>query len=149
MKILNDRQYWTYFEEEYTTVHKLEDCFKAIACRNNDLVERIQYLEKVNKELKDEAFKDKTLQEMEKAYEEAKADNYRGFPITESERAAIDEWKKEHESEVHGLKDVKSRIKAGGTIGGRYKYEFVPTSIGTSGRIVCSCGESFEFSELG
>lgn len=41
------------------------------------------------------------------------------------------------------------RIKAEGCIGGRYKYVFIPTSLGVSGKIVCHCGAEFEFQEIG
>ena len=33
-------------------------------------------------------------------------------------------------------------------VGGKYIYKFVPTSIGTIGKVVCSCGEEFTFQDL-
>lgn len=147
MEILKDNLYSTRFDGEFINVYKLDECFKAIACRNNDLVKRIQYLEMVNKELEDEHYKDETLKEMKDAYNKVKADNLRGFPITEREEKLIKEWRDKHDAEFHGLTDAKLRLKAGGAIGGRYTYEFVPTSIGTFGRIRCSCGEAFDFSD--
>ena len=61
---------------------------------------------------------------------------------------AIKEWKEKHDTEVHGFKTLEDRLHAGGLIGGRYTYHFVPTSIGVSGTIQCSCGEEFEFCKL-
>lgn len=37
----------------------------------------------------------------------------------------------------------------GGAIGGRYTYEFTPTSIGTVQRILCACGESCDVTDYG
>ena len=64
------------------------------------------------------------------------------FEITPEEHEAIEEWKKNHVKEKH------NGDAYAGAIGGRYKYIFVPTSIGTVGSIKCSCGETFCFSEL-
>lgn len=64
------------------------------------------------------------------------------FEITPEEHEAIEEWKKKHVKEKH------NGDAYAGAIGGRYKYIFVPTSIGTVGSIKCSCGETFCFSEL-
>lgn len=148
--ILNDRSYTTYDENhKYTNVHSLEECFQAIRVRNNVNVKKIQYLEKENKKLKDEHFKDGVVQEMQQKLTKMEEDYYRGFPITEKEEELIDEWKKKHEEEVHGLKTRNQKLRASGAIGGRYHYIFAPTSIGTSGKIVCSCGEEFEFCEIG
>lgn len=33
--------------------------------------------------------------------------------------------------------------------GGRYEYIFVPTGLGISGTVVCSCGAKFEFQKIG
>lgn len=64
------------------------------------------------------------------------------FEITPEEHEVIEEWKKKHVKEKH------NGDAYAGAIGGRYKYIFVPTSIGTVGSIKCSCGETFCFSEL-
>jgi len=110
---------------------------------------RIQYLEEENKKLKDEAYKDSELQSMKVQFERMQAEYYRGFPISESEDAAIKEWMEMHDRKAHGLTTDAMRMKAGGCIGGRYSYHFTPTGIGTSGVVRCSCGAEFEFQELG
>lgn len=142
-------RYSTYYDKKYTDVYPLEDAVRAILCRNKDNEHRIKYLKEENKMLKEGTWKDEALQDMRAEYERMKADYYRGFAITEEEDKRIKEWQKKHEEEVHGLTTDKQRLKAGGTIGGRYSYHFVPTSIGTSGVVRCSCGAEFEFCELG
>lgn len=142
-------EYTTYFNGEYTNVYDLDDCLRAIKCRNQDNEDTIEYLRKENKRLKEENYKDDELQKMKTQLEKMKADYWRGFPITEDEKKAIEEWKKKHEEEVHGLTTDKMRLRAQGISGGRYSYHFVPTTIGTSGVIRCSCGAEFEFREIG
>ena len=103
-----------------------------------------------NKKLKDEHYKDEEIQMWKQKYEEAKEELYNGFGITNAEREKINEWQKKHDAEVHGLTDDRMRLKAGGAIGGRYHYKFLPTSIGVSGKCVCGrCGAEFEFQEIG
>lgn len=142
-------EYSTYFNGEYTNVYDLDDCLRAIKCRNKNNEDTIEYLRKENKRLKEENYKDDELQKMKTQLEKMKADYWRGFPITENEKKAIEEWKKKHEEEVHGLTTDKMRLRAQGISGGRYSYHFVPTTIGTSGVIRCSCGAEFEFREIG
>ena len=102
---------------------------------------------------KDEAYKqleewnkDEEIQELKNKIEslQNKLNNIRrySFEITREEHEAIEEWKKKHVEEKHNGDTYA------GAIGGRYKYIFVPTSIGTVGSIKCSCGETFCFSEL-
>lgn len=109
---------------------------------------RIKYLEEENKKLKDEHYKDSEMQRMEAELEKAKDDLYRGFPISEEEEKRIKEWQDKHDAEVHGLKTLKERVHAGGCIGGRYTYHFVPTSIGVIGSVKCNCGAEFVFQDL-
>ena len=141
-------EYSTYFNGEYTHVYDLEDCLKAIRCRNADNEKRIKYLEEENKKLKDEHYKDGEIQTMKSELDKMKKDYWRGFPISENEEKAIEKWKKEHDKKVHGF-SKKLRMKAEGVSGGRYSYHFVPTALGTSGVIRCSCGAEFEFQEIG
>lgn len=110
---------------------------------------RIEKLEKENRELTAEHYKDKKLQEVSKKLKQMQEAYWRGFPISEEEKESIEDWCIKHEKERHGLDTFEQRLKAGGAIGGRYHYVFTTTSIGTSGRIVCSCGEAFEFQEIG
>lgn len=58
---------------------------------------------------------------------------------TEEEVAKMMKWAEEHY-------DV-CPIREHGAIGGRYTYEFTPTSIGTVCAIKCSCGAKFDATE--
>lgn len=109
---------------------------------------RIEYLQNEVKQLKEEYSKDEEIQKMQKELNKMSEDLYRGFPISTSEQESIDKWCKEHDEKVHGLNTLDKKLKAGGCIGGRYTYHFVPTSIGTIGTIECSCGASFTFQNL-
>lgn len=144
----------------YTTIDgkftKLEEM--DVAC--DQFIKNIQYhydlckrqndrLREENAKLKDEHYKDEEIQMWKQKYEEAKQELYYGFGISEKEWEKIKEWKRKHEEEAHGIITDRQRLKAGGAIGGRYSYKFVPTSIGTSGTVICSCGAKFEFQELG
>lgn len=110
---------------------------------------RIAYLSEENRKLKEEYSKEKEIQNMQERLDKMKKDYRRGFPITEKEEAAIEEWKKKHDEEVHGFTTDRMRLRAEGCSGGRYSYKFIPTAIGTSGVIKCSCGAEFEFQEIG
>ena len=145
-----DSRYSAYYEGIWTDVIKTEDAVRAILCIHKNDLDRIEYLEKENKELKAEAWKDEELQKMKTELAQMRADYHRGFPITEAEQKAIEAWCDKHDEEVHGLNNDHKKLKAGGAIGGRYSYHFVPTSIGTSGVVRCGkCGAEFEFCELG
>jgi hypothetical protein len=129
-------------------VYDLEECLQSIRIQNEDKDDRIKYLQEENKKLKDEAYKDNELQDMKNKLDKMQEDYYRGFPITEKEESAIKAWTKKHDEEVHKIMTQEDRIMAGGCIGGRYSYHFVPTSIGTIGTVKCSCGAEFTFCEL-
>lgn len=75
---------------------------------------------------------------MKKIYDEMKADYYRGFPISKEEQNVINEWQENHLTNHHNLKTLEQKASFGGAIGGNFKFEFIPTSIGTIG--ICVCG---------
>lgn len=126
-----------------------DECIELIKKENNYKDAEISYLRKENKKLKSENYKDEELRTMKEKLDQMKEDYWRGFPISEKEDKAIREWKKKHEEEVHGLKTEEQRLKAQGVSGGRYSYYFVPTGLGTSGVVRCSCGAKFEFQKIG
>ena len=86
--------------------------------------------------------KDDQIAKLLEENEKLKAREYQSFIITPEERDAINSWKEKHIQEKHSGNDYA------GAIGGRYTYEFIPTSIGTIGYIKCHCGEEFCFREL-
>lgn len=110
---------------------------------------RIKYLEEENRKLKEEYNKDEEIQAMQQRLDDLYKEYRRGFPISEAEQETIDAWKKKHDEEVHGYTTDRMRLNAEGCSGGRYAYQFVPTALGTSGVIKCSCGAKFEFQEIG
>lgn len=134
---------------EWVQVYDLEKCLKAIRVRNQDNERRIKSLLEENKKLKEGYSKDTEIQEMQQQLDKMQKDYWRGFPITEEEQVAIEAWKKEHDEKAHGYTTDTLRMKAEGVSGGRYLYKFVPTSLGVSGVIRCSCGAEFEFQEIG
>lgn len=144
-------EYSTYDTEsgEFTRVYDLEKCLRTIRVRNNNNENRIKYLEEENRKLKEEYSQDEEIQKMQSELKKMKEDYWRGFPISKDEEEAVKEWKKKHDEEVHSLKTLDDRLRAGGCIGGRYTYHFVPTSIGTSGKVICNCGAEFEFQMIG
>lgn len=126
-----------------------EECIDIIRLRYERMKDLVGKVNERNTKLHSEHFKDETIQSLQKKLKEMEEDYIRGFPISEKEQASIDAWKKKHDEEVHGYDTFEKRLKAEGVSGGRYSYHFVPTSIGTSGVIKCSCGAEFEFQEIG
>lgn len=127
------------------TVPPMDELCEALKTKFEDQESRIEYLQEELTKLSDEKWKDKELQKMQEELTETSKDASRGFPITEEEQKAIDEWIEKHEKEKHSY---TTPFKRGGCIGGSYTYIFTPTSIGTFGTIKCSCGEEFCFSEI-
>lgn len=114
-------------------LQRIYDHYRAVTSRN-------EYLEKENERLKSEAYKDEELAKMKKEYEKMKADYLRGFSISEKEDKEIKEWEK---------KMIEKCPGNGGTIGGRFHYEFIPTGIGDIGTVFDSfTREKFTFREL-
>lgn len=101
----------------------------------------IQKLRAENTKLKDEAYKDKELTRLKEQLDDVIQDSLRGFPVTKEESEAIAKWTNSHDEQVHNN-------KLSGAIGGRYKYTFIPTSIGTYASVFCTCGAEFCFRNL-
>lgn len=129
-------------------MHDVTQTLDAIKREFDSQNAHIIYLQNQNKKLKEEHYKDTELQKMKEELERVRADMYRGFPISVEEEKRIKEWQDKHDAEVHGLKTLKERVRAGGCIGGRYSYEFVSTSIGVIGIVKCNCGAKFTFQDL-
>lgn len=104
----------------------------------------IETLIEENKKLKDENYKDIELAHMKAECDRMKKDYYRGFPISEEEYEKALNWMDDHEATKHAR---CKGLPRGGAIGGSYQWIFTPTSIGTFGKIKCSCGEEFCFNE--
>lgn len=124
--------------KEYKT-EELVDILTALADYVAEAEERrdraVKQLEEFNK---DEEIVKLTKQLKQK---EERIKNSQTFVILPEEVEAIKKWRKQHTKEKHGGSEYA------GTIGGRYSYKFTPTSIGTFGSIICSCGEKFDFAD--
>lgn len=108
----------------------------------------LERLREENRQLREEYNKDEEIQKLQTELKTVRANANRGFSITEEQQEAINEWKRKHEEEVHGVKTLDDKLSNRGTIGGNYQYIFTPTSIGVSGVIRCDCGAEFEFQEI-
>ena len=105
-------------------------------------------LREENRQLKDAAYRDNELIKMKTELDNFKTEYYRGFPISKEDEKKIEEWKNKHERYAHMIRSIDDRLGTGGSIGGRYTYEFIPTSIGTIGVVKCHCGEQFVFRDI-
>lgn len=132
--------------EKLFTLRDMLKSAPTIESITEDINELVSYKDEVIErqkreiaDLKDEHYKDGRIKEMEDYCETLRRNACLGFPVTQEEHKAINEWTNEHEKKHPG---------GHGCSGGKYKYEFVPTSIGVVGSIVCSCGEKFTFQDL-
>ena len=98
-------------------LQELYDHYRAIQNSN-------EYLRSELERVKADKFKDEELSKMKKDYNRMKDEYYRGFPISEVESQKISNWMDEQ---------MKKNPSSGGAIGGRFRYEFIPTGIGTIG----------------
>lgn len=103
-------------------LQELYDHYRSIQNRN-------EYLKNELERVKSDKFKDEELAKMKSEYEKMKAEYYRGFAISEDEDDLIKEWEK------HMIEKYPANS---GAIGGRFRYEFVPTGVGTVGTVVDS-----------
>lgn len=134
LELKDDKPIWLN-EDIEEVLQELYDHYRAINNRN-------EYLSKEIARVKEETYKDNELTEMKKKYDEMSADYYRGFPISKEESEKISTWMKEV------TKGEDPREKIGGAVGGRFKYEFIPTSIGVIGTIIDSfTGKKLTFQE--
>ena len=120
----------------------IETDFQRLYDHYRDVYNQNEWLRKENERLKSEAYKDEELSKMKESYEKMKKEYYLGFPISEKEDKKIREWiNKQTEGQDF-------RKASGGAIGGRFHYEFIPTSIGTIGTVIDGLtGEKFTFQE--
>lgn len=124
-------------------VEDIKECLQKVYDQVRAVQSRNKFLEEEIKRVKAETYKDEELSKMKKEYEMMKAAYYRGFPISSKENKAIQDW-------IGKLTEGQDfRKVTGGPIGGRFHYEFIPTSVGTVGRVIDSITkEKFTFQEL-
>ena len=112
------------------TLLPIEELCDTIKLTIEQKDEQIAHLLKENRELKEETYKDYIIRKWQQANEELRQENYNGFPISNEEKKAIENWKRQHNTLIHDNESA-------GAIGGRYDYIFTPTSIGDIG--ICRC----------
>ena len=119
---------------------KIKDVFQELYDHYRAIIRRNEYLEEENKRIKDEKYQNEELANMKAQYDKMKKDYYRGFAISEEEEKRISEWQD---------KVINERGELKATIGGRFKYEFYPTSIGVIGTVIDTVSkEEFTFRDL-
>lgn len=129
---LKDGSIWL-LEDIKTALQQVYDHYRSVKNSN-------EYLRKENERLKSETYKDEELSKMEEKYNKMKSAYYRGFPISEEEDKKIQEWIK---------LQIEKYPNDAGAIGGRFRYEFIVTSIGVIGTIVDSfTNDTFNFQSL-
>lgn len=124
--------------EEMRTDELIDGISKTL--KNKD--KEIKELRNENEQLRNEAYKDNEFQRLKEHINGLNQIISHSFPISEEEYEKINKWQEEH------IKTKHNSDSYAGAIGGRYTYEFIPTSIGIIGKVRCSCGEEFVFSEL-
>lgn len=143
-----EMRYTTGVDGVLTHVAPFDEAVRSIKAHIQSVEKRNGYLEKENKRLLDEHFKDEELSKMKEELAETRKELNRGFPISEDEWNRLKEWQRQHEEEVHGADYENHKYVKSGAIGGSYTYKFIPTSIGTFGTCICSCGAEFDFQEV-
>ena len=118
-------------------LEKIESLLQQVYDHFRNLSVQNEYLIKENEKLKADNYRDSELQRMKEEHDRMKSDYLRGFPVTEEEEKKIKEW------------IMSKDLISTGAIGGRFRYEFIPTSIGTVGKVIDSVtNEEFTFREL-
>lgn len=145
---MRDYEYSTWKEGKFITVPKIDDLCLVLKEKFYSQAKENERLIEENRRIKNEKYASEELTNMKKELNTMKKEYYNGFPISEEERNLINKWKKKHEEEDHNAKTFEQKLKLEGVSGGRYSYHFVPTTIGTSGTIRCSCGAEFEFQKI-
>ena len=108
-----------------------DDMFEGMRVEVKSLFDRIDWLQKENKRLQEENYKDEELTKMKEKLKCAWGELNRGFGISQEESEAAHNWLKEHNEKYH-------QKRYDGAVGGGVTYMFEPTSIGTFGTICCN-----------
>ncbi len=118
----------------------IKKALKEIMESFNDLIDENRDLRKENKALKSKHYKDRELARLSAELNASDRMIAKGFPISDEENRAIDEWVDEHIN-AHG---GRTRTKIGCSC--LFHYEFSPSQLGTFGTIICDMhGDKFQF----
>lgn len=111
---------------------------QIIADRINEAEEEKERMREKVRHYEEEINADVRVQQLQEELSKLQEESRRGFRIYADESTAIGEWQNQHDLKIHKLDTLDAKLRAGGAIGGRYHYEFHPTSIGTACVCVCS-----------
>lgn len=125
----------------------LGHCFEMIAERINEAENIKQQAAEKIKQYENEINADSRVKELTAKLEESYKAQRRAFKISEEEEKNIKLWKEKHDVQRHNLNTLEKKLHAGGAIGGRYYFEFYPTSIGVAANCVCGGCERLAFKE--
>ena len=114
----------------------IDNLFEQLSSQFKHLLKENERLHEENKKLKDEHYKDEELARLKAEVVKLEDKCLAGFSISEEEMTKITSWRVQHE-QAHPMCRT--------AIGGRYVYEFIPTSLGVTGTIRCTCGDHFDF----
>lgn len=117
----------------------IEQACKIIADRINEAEEEKEKAKARVREYEEHINADTRVQRLQEELSKLQEEIRRGFRIYADESTAIGEWQNQHDLKIHKLDTLDAKLRAGGAIGGRYHYEFHPTSIGTA--CLCVCGK--------
>ena len=133
--------FFTDENNDVVEVDTFDNAMNTIKLRYQKLQDKIGHLSQENKELKSGVFATNYVQEALANAEKIRNEYRLGFPMTEEEVQKAEKWMKEHDESAHNG-------KSSGAIGGRYTYEFTPTSIGVFCGLRCSCGASVTLTDF-
>lgn len=125
-------------------IAEAEKALDSVKSMVSDLRRRYADAAKQVRDISDEKWKDRQLEQLKAERDQAVRDSQRGFPITEQELQAIHKWQQEHDTNVHN-----NPKQYHGASGGGYSFVFYPTGLGTAGDCICSSCKSRAIREAG
>ena len=134
--------YSSYLDGTFHKYQGLDKCLDEIRDTVEGVFAFAEQLQQENEELKDLHWENQEIHKLQEQLENEKTKYEYGFPISEACHKKIMDWQDQHWTNQHNAPDLDTRLRKQGAIGGSFTYEFIPTSIGTVGTIVCpACRE--------
>lgn len=119
------------FFDQYT----LDELLEMIKNKYKHLELHKERVEKENEQHRNKIYEKDYVFKLREENKRLREDYFRGFSISKEQKESIEKWADEH------YKTCKYNVG--------YGYHFYPTPLGVSGVVQCSCGEKFEFQEIG
>lgn len=128
---MTENPYYKCIDGKMQAILPIKDICEALEVKFKDLTSQVDYWKDRFESL---TKSDKEYQKLKAERDSAMENLYRGFGISKEEDDKIRKWLLEHR---------KTHLRSGSL-----EYVFIPTSVGTIGKVRCSCGEEFTFCEL-